>query len=128
MCLSPSLSPCPCGTGKKFELCCRPYIEGMIPAPDAVSLMRSRYTAYTLEDEAYLKKSWHPSTRPAAILEKSAPCKWMGLNVISHHQDGLAATVEFIARYKINGRAEKLHEISRFVFEDGAWFYVDGNQ
>ncbi len=37
------------------------------------------------------------------------------------------ATVEFVARYKVNGRAHRLHEVSRFVLEDGRWFYLDGS-
>lgn len=38
-----------------------------------------------------------------------------------------AAEVEFIARYRIGGgSAARLHERSRFVREDGRWFYVDG--
>ena len=35
--------------------------------------------------------------------------------------------VEFVARYKINGRAFRLHEHSRFVRYRGAWVYVDGD-
>jgi len=37
------------------------------------------------------------------------------------------ATVEFVARSKLSGRAHRLHEISRFVREDGRWYYVDGD-
>jgi SEC-C motif-containing protein len=33
--------------------------------------------------------------------------------------------VEFVARYKIGGRAHRLHETSRFLKEDGRWFYLD---
>jgi SEC-C motif-containing protein len=31
-----------------------------------------------------------------------------------------------VARSKLGGRAQRLHETSRFVREDGRWFYVDG--
>lgn len=116
---------CPCGSGKIYAHCCEPYLSGAKLAPDAQALMRSRYTAYTLEDEAYLQKTWHPTTRPEKIIRQQESCKWIGLNVISHHQEEQTATVEFIARYKLNGRAEKIHEISRFVFEDGQWFYTE---
>jgi SEC-C motif-containing protein len=34
--------------------------------------------------------------------------------------------VEFVAHHKVNGRAGRLHERSRFVREGGAWFYLDG--
>jgi SEC-C motif-containing protein len=115
---------CPCGSGKNYSHCCAPFLEGAVNAPDAEKLMRSRYTAYTLEDEAYLQKTWHPLKRPGKIIQQSS--QWIGLKVIAHHQQEQTATVEFIAKYKVNGRAEKMHEISRFVFEDGRWFYVEG--
>ena len=92
--------------------------------------MRSRYTAYTLQREDYLLATWHPSTRPAQLgLTEEAPAKWLGLEVKRHEQhDANHAIVEFVARYKMNGRAHRLHEASRFVREDGRWFYVDGDQ
>ena len=35
--------------------------------------------------------------------------------------------VEFVARYRdSSGKAERLHETSRFVREAGQWFYIDG--
>jgi SEC-C motif-containing protein len=43
-------------------------------------------------------------------------------------QDATHAEVEFVARQRdMSGRAVRLHELSRFVFEDGRWFYVDGD-
>jgi len=90
--------------------------------------MRSRYTAFTLQDEAYLLASWHASTRPTSLdLHESPQPKWLGLKIIAHAtQDGTHATVEFVARNKLAGRAQRLHEVSRFVREAGRWLYVDG--
>lgn len=120
---------CPCGSTKPYAECCARYIEGGTPAPTAEALMRSRYTAYTLLKEDYLLASWHPSTRPASLgLAEEAPTKWIGLDVKRHEQqDEAHAIVEFVARYKVNGRAHRLHEVSRFVREAGQWFYVDGD-
>lgn len=93
--------------------------------------MRSRYTAYVLRNEPYLLRTWCERTRPSPpLLEEPAP-QWRGLDVIREVVDGEEGTVEFIARYKINGRAHVLHEVSRFLREhdqDGrmAWFYVSG--
>lgn len=119
---------CPCGSNKPYAECCARYIEGGIPAPSAEALMRSRYSAYTLRKEDYLLASWHPSTRPAKLgLADEAPTKWLGLAVKRHDQaDAEHAIVEFVARYKMNGRAFRLHEVSRFVQEAGRWLYVDG--
>lgn len=89
--------------------------------------MRSRYSAYVLRLEDYLLATWHASTRPAALdLGAEAPAKWLGLEVRAHSESVDAATVEFVARCRVGGRAQRLHELSRFVREDGRWFYVDG--
>lgn len=119
---------CPCGSTKKFTDCCARYVNGNEPAPTAELLMRSRYTAYTMLREDYLLATWHASTRPAALgLADDAPTKWLGLEVKRHEQqDADHAIVEFVARYKVHGRAHRLHEVSRFVREAGRWFYVDG--
>lgn len=90
--------------------------------------MRSRYVAYVLGLEPYLLATWHPSTRPAELKLDEDPPRWLGLSIKRHEvQDENNAIVEFVARYKIGGRAYRLHEISRFVREDGRWFYVDGD-
>jgi SEC-C motif-containing protein len=119
---------CPCGSAKQFTDCCARYLEGGEPAPTAEALMRSRYTAYTLLREDYLLATWHVSTRPTALgLAEETQTKWLGLDVKRHEQqDADHAIVEFVARYKVNGRAQRLHETSRFVREAGHWYYRDG--
>lgn len=91
--------------------------------------MRSRYTAYTRNDATYLLATWHASSRPENLaLNDLFATRWLGLRVARHEQqDDSHAIVEFIARYKINGRAYKLHETSRFMREGGLWFYIDGD-
>jgi SEC-C motif-containing protein len=120
---------CPCGAGR-FAQCCGRYLTQGETAPSAALLMRSRYSAFVLRDEAYLRASWHPRTCPPAPLVNDEPdLKWLGL-AIKHHSeaaDGDHATVEFVARYKMKGRAHRLHEVSRFVREQGRWYYVDGD-
>ncbi len=91
--------------------------------------MRSRYSAYVLGDETYLLATWHPDTRPATLDLATAPRpRWLGLQVMAHRPlDAEHATVEFVARYKINGRAHRLHETSRFEKLAGRWVYRDGD-
>ena len=88
--------------------------------------MRSRYAAYALGLDAYLLDTWHPGTRPTEGMVPSPPgLRWIGLEVRRHTPiDNDHATVEFIARSKLGGRAERLHEISSFERVDGRWFYV----
>ncbi|MCU6434830.1 SEC-C domain-containing protein [Undibacterium sp. Jales W-56] len=121
---------CPCGSGKEFGQCCAPFLNGGEIAPDAEALMRSRYTAYALSDEAYLRATWDARTCPVERIVHDEPTQWLGLEVKQYMLDAGNtdnATVEFVARYKIAGRAHRLHEVSRFLREDGKWFYVDGS-
>ena len=122
------MNSCPCGSGRSYADCCGQLEKSAKNADSAEALMRSRYTAYVLGREDYLLATWHASTRPAALnLSDDAGTKWLGLEVRRHQQiDDNNAVVEFVARYRIAGRGHRLHEISRFVREDGRWFYVDG--
>ena len=128
---------CPCATVStkakplRFYACCGKYLEGDAPppAPDAQTLMRSRYSAFVLQREAYLLGTWHASTRPAQVRFDSSG-KWLGLDVrkATVHSP-TEAEVEFIARFKpTDASAWRLHERSRFVLQEGRWWYVDGVQ
>jgi SEC-C motif-containing protein len=101
-----------------------------LAAPTAEALMRSRYSAYVLGLEDYLLASWHRDTRPSSLgLSTQSPKPtWLGLSVKRHENPTPdTAIVEFIARLRIGGgSAERMHEISRFVREDGRWYYIDG--
>ena len=120
--------PCPCGGGQRYTACCGPLHAGEQPAASAEALMRSRYSAYVLKLADYLLATWHPSTRPSELDLAADDSKWLGLDVKRHEvQDDDRAMVEFVARYRIAGRGHRLHELSRFVREDGRWFYVDGD-
>jgi SEC-C motif-containing protein len=92
--------------------------------------MRSRYTAYVLAEEAYLLASWHASTRPKALELSTSGVRWTGLRVLRCINGGEGdnrGMVEFVASYHLHGKAEQIHELSRFVFEQGRWFYVHGD-
>ena len=86
--------------------------------------MRSRYSAYVLGLIDYLLGTWHPSTAPGEL--ELPPVKWLGLEVRHTEAAGDAGVVEFVARCKDNGRAERMHETSRFVRQEGRWLYIDG--
>ena len=126
------MSPCPCGrtTAKgqtlSLEACCGPYHAGQA-APDAESLMRSRYSAFVRGDVPYLLATWHASQRPATLeLDKAA--QWLGLEIKQHQVTGPdTAEVAFVARFRLAGKAVRQHERSRFVREEGRWYYVDGD-
>ena len=126
--------PCPCGRldARKrplaFARCCGRYLADFehTPAPDAESLMRSRYCAFVLQDADYLMATWYWSKRPPGV-QFEPGTRWLGLEVRAHRViDADHAEVEFVARSRRAGRGERLHERSRFVREDGRWYYVDG--
>lgn len=120
---------CPCGNADTFQECCGHYINGGELAPTPEALMRSRYSAYALGNEPYLLATWHTSTRPETLnLGEQTTIKWIGLDIVSAPEaEGDTGFVEFVARFKDNGRAGKLHERSRFQREDDRWYYVDGD-
>lgn len=128
---------CPCGQrnarGQALSLsvCCGRYLDHDVPAPDAERLMRSRYSAFVLQRTAYLLATWHPGTRPPD-LTLDAATQWLGLDVKAHRSTGAdSAEVRFVARSRSagtgGGQAHRLHERSRFVRENGRWFYVGGD-
>lgn len=132
---APLFVPCPCGRlspqRKPLALanCCGRYIDHFdsTPAPDAEHLMRSRYSAFVQQQRDYLLATWHAAQRPPQ-LEFEPGARWLGLEVRRHRAlDAAHAEVEFVARYRVGGRAVRLHETSRFVREGGRWFYVDGD-
>ena len=126
---------CPCGRPGPaqqpltYSACCGRYLDDFdnSPAPDAESLMRSRYSAFVLERADYLLATWQARHRPFELAFDPG-VKWLGLDVRQHSAlDETHAEVEFVARQKSPGSpAVRLHERSRFVHEEGRWLYVDG--
>lgn len=125
-----SKEPCPCGSNLPCPACCGRWHAGPqhLQAPNAEALMRSRYSAYALGRVDYLLDTWHARTRPVDTLVLDPAVRWLGLELRRHVvHDADHASVEFVARSKLGGRASRLHETSRFVRENGRWLYVDGD-
>ncbi len=129
------MSDCPCGSGLAFCDCCEPYISGKLVPATAEQAMRSRYSAYTRVDTAYLAASLHPSKKQEDD-EKVArrwamDSEWLGLEILSTLRGGPnddEGVVEFVARYRTrNGQLNAHHEVSTFVKEDGRWLFTEGH-
>ena len=117
---------CPCGSGDTYDECCFPLHAGAAVASTARGLMASRFAAFAVRDEAYLLATWHPSTRPSAL--PLSDLEWRRLEVVDVVGGGpfeSSGIVEFRAFYRSSSGRGSLHERSRFVREDGRWFYVD---
>lgn len=121
------MSNCFCGNPTLAEQCCLPLLKGTETASSCERLMRARYTAYALKDESFLLASWHPSTRPPDV-PFDPLTQWFELKIIASHggEPDTASEVEFIAKFKQQGKAYKMHERSQFIQEQGQWFYLDG--
>lgn len=121
-------APCPCASGHPYGRCCGPLLAGIRQAATAEALMRSRYTAYCTGDTAYVLRTWHPSTRPPALDANDQP-QWCGLSIVRAAEGGRSddrGMVEFVASALVGNRLCHFGETSRFVKEDGLWFYVGG--
>ncbi|MDX3134052.1 YchJ family metal-binding protein [Streptomyces europaeiscabiei] len=115
---------CPCGLPEAYEACCGRYHSGGAAAPTAEALMRSRYSAFVVRDEAYLLRTWHPRTRPAGV-DFDTTMRWTGLEILDT-RDGSAFHATGAVAFRASFRGGSMHERSRFERVDGAWVYVDG--
>jgi len=124
---------CVCGLGPSTEECCGRYINGEESAPTPEALMRSRYAAYTLENIDYVVATHDPATRdevdPDGARSWSREAEWEGLTVheVTGGADDEEGTVEFTARYTMEGREVRHRELATFVKLQGKWFYHDGD-
>ncbi|MEO0349509.1 MAG: YchJ family protein [Cyanobacteria bacterium P01_A01_bin.15] len=126
--------PCPCGSHQLFATCCQPYLTNGVVAPTAEALMRSRYVAYSKSNVDYLVATRHPSKRQfddrINLIKSAKSTVWESLTVIGTHQgrrNDTVGHVEFIAVHSQPVWGQ-LHERSKFVKENGRWFYLDGDQ
>ncbi|MEU8400244.1 YchJ family metal-binding protein [Nonomuraea sp. NPDC048892] len=117
---------CPCGLPGTYQDCCGRLHRGDSAAATAEQLMRSRFSAFAVGDEAYLLRTWLPSARPAgSVLDRRV--KWTRLEVLESsggsvvHTEG---TVRFRAHYLDRGRPGEMEEHSRFVRYEGRWVYA----
>lgn len=126
------MSICPCGSKKTLATCCGPFINNTALPETPEELMRSRYTAYTLADIAYIKKTMvSPALDdfPAEeALKWAKRIDWVELEIIQSSIDGNEGKVEFVAHYNDGNDHCHLHEVSLFRRENNKWYYVDGEE
>ncbi|MFJ9841475.1 YchJ family protein [Kitasatospora sp. NPDC101155] len=120
-------SPCPCGLPAAYGDCCGRLHRGQAAATTAESLMRSRFSAFAVQDAAYLLRTWHPDTRPDEV-DFDPTLRWTRLEVLSTTEGGAfhaEGTVAFRAHWTEGREEGVLAEHSRFVRYEGAWVYLD---
>ena len=88
--------------------------------------MRSRYTAFAVDDTDHLWRTWHPSTRPKQVFPSGN--QWVGLrivDVVDGNPGDPTGIVEFEATYReSSGRNRVQHERSLFEYRANRWMYV----
>ncbi|MCU7932485.1 MAG: SEC-C domain-containing protein [Candidatus Thiodiazotropha sp. (ex Codakia rugifera)] len=127
------MAACYCGSGVAYEECCGPILDGTTKAINAEALMRARYSAFAAHKAEFLHQSLHPDHRHDHDIEAtrrwSENAQWMNLQVVELKggtETDEEGSVEFIATYKEKGVVRPHHEISRFLKQDGDWYFVDG--
>ena len=125
-----NIKNCFCGNELTFEECCQPIISDKIDPQNAEQLMRSRFTAYAIEDYQYILQTYASSQRSKltikGIADSAQDTQWLSLQVLAHHSQENTAQVEFKAFYQVVNSYYVMHELSDFIFEAGKWLYTNG--
>lgn len=128
---------CPCGTSQNYSQCCALIHQNPQQTPSAEKLMRSRFSAFVLEDVDFIIDTYHSSCQAslsAQEIAQATKAKWLKLEIVSTHQNSTQENsesyVEFKAWFNEDNQLQLLHEKSRFVKEEIngqlCWRYIDG--
>lgn len=124
---------CPCGSGAPYASCCGPVIDGVQPATTAVQLMRARYTAYAKVAVDFIHDTTHPDHRqgydPEGTKKWAEESEWDELEILSTRlgsAEDSVGEVEFVARYREQGKNREHHELGEFRKKEGKWYFTEG--
>ena len=126
---------CTCGLPGTFDTCCGPFLAGTVLPPTAEALLRARYSAFVKGNIDYIVDTHTEATRKdldrRTIEAWSTQSEWLGLEILG--QEGGAAndetgTIDFVARFRVQGQDQEHHEIATFAKADNRWWFVDGAQ
>ncbi len=109
---------CPCHSGKSYTTCCEPFHKGELPSTPE-QLMRSRYSAYALNNADYIIETAVEKPDKESIEEFSTHTNFEGLTILETTED----TVTFFAKLSQDGKDVSFTEKSLFIKENGRWFY-----
>ena len=88
--------------------------------------MRSRYTAFVHGLPEYLHTTWAARTRPKVSELPATGLPFTRLE-IRRTQGGGPFDTEGVVEFAAYSPTGVQHEVSRFIREDGAWVYLDGD-
>lgn len=94
--------------------------------------MRARYSAFAEKDLAFIRETLAESARAEhdedGIRRWAEESQWLGLKIVSTEGGGDGddkGVVEFVARYRAEGRVVAHQERAQFAREQGEWVFVD---
>lgn len=126
--------PCPCKSGNTYANCCRPFHQGLLP-DTALTLMRSRYSAYALCMPTYIIHTTHPGSPQFSydtaqwaqkISDFCMNTEFKDLEILHFLENPTFATVTFIAHLTQNKKDTSFTEKSYFEKIKGKWLYRSG--
>ncbi|MCH9631517.1 MAG: hypothetical protein S4CHLAM37_15400 [Chlamydiia bacterium] len=125
---------CPCHSNQPYETCCKKFHKKILPTTP-VELMRSRYSAYALNNANYIIDTTHKES-PHYLKNKTEWkkeilifCKstqFQNLEIINESPLTKTATVTFIATLTQNSHNITFTEKSTFKKVGKKWLYVSG--
>lgn len=123
---------CPCGSEKAYETCCGLYLEHHQVPETPEQLMRSRYTAYSLNKAEYIKQTMRGKALigfdELEMTKSLSKVIWLKLEVHHSYLDNSdKGFVEFSASYLERNQLKIINELSEFHRINHVWYYVDGN-
>ena len=120
------MANCKCGSGKKYQSCCEPFIKGTAIPQTPEELLRSRFVAYATQNIKYVEATTHTKKMNQFnyddALEWSKTAKWDKLEIISFPKEN---EIEFVAWYQEDGEPVRHHETAQFKKEGDCWFFYD---
>jgi SEC-C motif-containing protein len=127
------MEKCPCSSGKSYDECCAPFLQGLKEAETAERLMRARYSAFVKADIDYLYKTVSPDQQKDFNIEETKDwaqnSEWKGLEIVETIEGGPddeKGTVEFIASFRQKKKDITHHELASFEKIEGKWIFMDG--
>ncbi len=125
------MNNCYCGNVSPYSDCCKPIHDDHSNALKPEQLMRARYSAHVLGLVDFVINTYHPSCHAEnerEAIAESVQSDWKALQVVkaSNGNTENEGYVHFKAYLEEKGQEFCLEERSRFVRENGMWFYIDG--
>ncbi len=124
---------CPCNSQRAVSDCCGRYLSGQFFPETPEALMRSRYTAYSLSNIAYIQQTMRGAAaknfNPDAARQWASEVQWLGLKIIAAPpvvEGADIGFVKFVASYRQLNHNHIIHELSEFQRLDGRWYYIKG--